>query len=131
MKQIIALVAATLLIAGCSSKDKETQTTSTAAASQDIVIVTAFTPNPPKKGADTLTVTLTDGTGAPVKGATVKIDSTMPSMSMSGPSVTAKDNGDGTYTARLSLDYATSWQFTVSANAAGKTGAAKVTEDVK
>jgi hypothetical protein len=50
---------------------------------------------------------------------------------MSGPSVTAKDNGDGTYSARLALEYATSWQFTVSAKASGKTGTAKVTADVK
>lgn len=95
------------------------------------MIVTAFTPNPPKKGTDTLTVTLKDGSGAPVKGATVKIDTAMPSMSMSGPSVSAKDNGDGTYAARLSLQYATGWRFAISAKAAGKTGTAQVTTDVK
>jgi nitrogen fixation protein FixH len=131
MKKIIALVAAALLVAGCTPKDKGTQSSSSVAGQQDIAIATAFTPDPPRKGSDTLTVTLKDGTGAPVKGATVKIDTTMPSMSMSGPSVTAKDNGNGTYTARLSLRYATSWQFAVSAKAAEKTGTARVTADVK
>lgn len=131
MKKIIALVGAALLIAACSSKDKQTQTTSSVSGTQDIAIVTAFRPDPPQKGTDTLTVTLKNGTGAPVKGATVKIDTTMPSMSMSGPSVVAKDNGDGTYTARLTLQYATNWQFAVSANASGKKGVAQLTADVK
>jgi len=50
---------------------------------------------------------------------------------MSGPSVTAKDNGDGTYTAHVTLQYATNWQFAVSARAGGKKGVAQVTADVK
>lgn len=131
MKTIITLVAAALLIAGCSSKDKESQTSSASAGPQDIAITTAFTPDPPQKGRETLRVTLKDGSGAPVKGATVKIDTTMPSMSMKGPSVAARDNGDGTYTAQLTLQYATDWQFAVSAKAAGKKGVAQVTADVK
>lgn len=131
MKKAIALVAAVLVIAGCNSKNTQTQTTSSATGPQDITIVTSFTPDPPQKGADTLTVRLKDATGAPIKGAVVKVDTTMPSMSMSGPSVVAKDNGDGTYTARLVLHYATAWQFAVSAKAAGKKGAAQLTADVK
>jgi len=131
VKKIIALVTAALLIAGCSSKDKESKTSSSVAGPQDIAITTAFTPDPPQKGRDALTVTLKDGTGAPIKGATVKIDTTMPSMSMSGPSVVARDNGDGRYTAQLTLQYATNWQFAVSAKAAGKKGVAQVTADVK
>lgn len=127
--KIVALVAAALLVAGCSSKDQERQTRSAAAG--DLSITTAFAPEPPRKGIDILTVTLKDDTGAPVKGAIVKVDTTMPSMSMPGPSVTAHNNGDGTYSARLALQYATSWQFTVSAKAAGKTGTAHITADVK
>lgn len=132
MKKIIALLAAALLIAGCSSKDKQTQQSSSAAnGPQDLAITTAFTPDPPQKGSDTLIVTLKDGSGATVKGAVVKVDTTMPSMSMSGPSVTAHDNGDGTYTARLSLQYATGWQFAISAKAAGKSGLSQITAEVK
>lgn len=119
MKKIIALVAAGLLVAGCSPKDK------------DIAIVTAFAPDPPQKGIETVTVTLKDGTGAAVEGATVKIGTTMPLMSMNGPSVSAHDNGDGTYSARLNLQYATSWNFAISAKEDGKIGISQVKEDVK
>lgn len=131
MKNIIALVAATVLIASCSSKDKETQSSAGTSAAGNLSITTAFTPEPPRKGDDILTVTLKDGTGIPVKNATVKIDTAMPSMSMPGPSVTAHDNGDGSYSARLALQYATRWQFTVSAKANGKTSAVRTTADVK
>lgn len=131
MKRIIALVAAALLIAGCSSKDTSSQSSSSAIRASDLAITTVFKPSPPKKGADMLTVTLKDSTGSAVKGATVKISTTMPAMSMSGPSVTARDNGDGTYTAHLTLQYATTWHFAVVAKASGKTGAAELTADVK
>ncbi len=127
--KIVALVVAALLVAGCSSKDQERQTRSTAAG--DLSITTAFAPEPLRKGSDILTVTLKDGTGASVKGAIVKVDTSMPSMSMPGPSVTAHDNGDGTYSARLALQYATRWQFAVSAKASGKTRTANITADVK
>lgn len=131
MKRIIALVVAALLVAGCSSKDKQSQSSSPVAGPQDIAITTAFTPDPPQKGTETLTVTLKDGTGAPVKGATVKIDTAMPSMSMSGPSVTAHDNGDGTYTAVATLAYATTWNFTIKASANGRSAALKISREVK
>lgn len=131
MKRIIALIVAALLVGACSSKDKQTHTSSPVAGQQDIAIATAFKPDPPQKGAEVLTATLKDRTGALVNGATVKVDTTMPSMSMSGPSVTAHDNGDGTYSARLGLQYATRWQFTISAKSSGKSGVAQVTADIK
>jgi len=131
MKQFIALTAGVLFVAGCNSHNTTTQTSSAVARPQAIAIDTTFSPNPPKKGAETLTVTLKDAAGAALKGATVKINTTMPSMSMSGPSAMAKDNGDGSYTARLTLKYATRWQFAISANAAGKKGISQVIADVK
>ncbi|MHB8703587.1 MAG: FixH family protein [Candidatus Tyrphobacter sp.] len=131
MRTIIALAAAALLIGGCSSKGKETQTTSAATGAQDIAITAAFTPDPPRKGVDILTLTLKDATGAPVKGASVRIDTTMPSMSMSGPTFTAKDNKDGTYTAQLALQYATTWRFAISAGAASGKGATQFTATIK
>ncbi len=131
MKALIAVVVAGLLIAGCSSKDTSSQSRSSSAGAGGLVITTAFSPDPPRKGADSLTVMLKDSTGAAVKGATVKIITTMPTMSMTGPSAIARDNGDGTYTAHVSLQYATSWQFGVSATAPGKKGVAQLTADVK
>ncbi|MDQ6929440.1 MAG: FixH family protein [Candidatus Eremiobacteraeota bacterium] len=131
MKKTIVLIAAALLIAGCGTKSNGSQTTSSVAGPQDIAITTAFVSDPPRKGINTLNVTLKDGAGTLVKGATVRINTTMPSMSMSGPSVVAKDNGDGTYTAHLRLQYATDWQFAVSARAAGKKGVVQLSADVK
>jgi len=131
MKRTIALVVAALLIAGCSSKDKQVQTSSPVEGPSDLSITTVFTPDPPQKGADVLNITVKDGRGALVKGATVKVDTTMPSMSMSGPSVTARDNGDGTYSARLALQFATRWEFAISAKSNGKSGVAHVTAEVK
>jgi hypothetical protein len=55
----------------------------------------------------------------------------MPAMSMAGPTLTATDNGDGTYAAQTNLNYATKWTFDVSVSAGGKSGTAHVTEDVK
>ena len=130
MKTIIILIAAAL-IAGCSSHTTKPQFTSTVAGPSDLAITTAFAPDPPQKGADTLTVTLKDSTGAPVKGATVKVATTMPAMNMMGPAVTAHDNGDGTYTAALLLQYATSWQFAITAESNGKSGTAQRTADVQ
>ena len=100
-------------------------------ASSDIAISTAFSPSPPKQGSEAIVVTLKDSAAKPVTGALVKITSSMPSMSMAGPSVDAKDNGDGTYTANIVLQYATSWTFDVSATANGKTTSAEVKQDVK
>ncbi|MDQ6932457.1 MAG: FixH family protein [Candidatus Eremiobacteraeota bacterium] len=132
MKKIAALVAATLLIAGCSSKGKDTQQSNSGVSGpDDLGITTAFIPNPPQKGPETMTITLKDRTGALVRGAVVKVQTTMPSMSMSGPSSVAHDNGDGTYSARFNLQYATGWQFAISAKAKSKNGRTEVRADVK
>ena len=131
MKNVALIMTLALLIAGCASKNQGSQTTANASGASDFRITTAFTPDPPRKGAETLTVTLMDAAGAPVKGATVKVDSAMPSMSMTGPSVSAHDNGDGTYSAHLALEYATDWQFAISAKIDGKTAVAQVKSNVR
>jgi nitrogen fixation protein FixH len=90
-----------------------------------------FTPNPPQKGSEAITVALKDASGNPVQGARVTIATSMPSMSMDGPQLTVRDNGDGTYTAQTNLEYATDWKFDVVANANGETQRSTVTENVK
>lgn len=97
----------------------------------DPTITASFSPSPPKQGSEAIVVTLKDSAAKPVTGASVKITSSMPSMSMAGPSVDAKDNGDGTYTANIVLQDATSWTFDVSATINGKTTNAEVKQDVK
>jgi hypothetical protein len=92
---------------------------------------TTFAPNPPHQGPETITVMVKDATGKPVKGAKVKIATNMPSMSMPGPTLTAQDNGDGTYSAQTNLNYSTMWTFTVTASAKGKSGGTKAQANVK
>jgi hypothetical protein len=117
-------------LAACSSK---TDASSSAQGQRagDFTVGTLFAPDPPKQGPETLTVRVKDTSGNPVKGATVKIVSKMPSMSMDGPTLNATDNGDGTYAAQTNLNYATEWTFDVAVSANGKSGSAHVTEDVK
>jgi len=128
------LVCAALLasLAACSGKTgTSTSTTVQGQAAGDFVVATQFAPDPPKQGPETITVTVKDASGNAIKGAVVKISSNMPSMSMSGPKLTATDNGDGTYAAQTNLNYATQWVFSVSVSSQGKTGTATTTLDVK
>lgn len=120
MKRFLA-IPALLVLGACGGRS----------APSDLAITTSFSPNPPKQGSDVIVVSLKDGDGKPVTGATVKITTTMPSMSMTGPNAVAKDNGDGTYTANMVLQYATGWTFDISAAAGGKSGATQVKQDVK
>lgn len=120
MKHVLALAALTLLVA-CGG----------GSASNGLSISTTFSPDPPKQGSETVTVRLQDGAGAPVKGATVHISTTMPAMSMSGPTVVAVDNGDGSYTAKIVVAYATKWVFAISATSGDKNASATVDRDAK
>jgi nitrogen fixation protein FixH len=125
-------VALVVALAGCSSKaDTSSTTTTTGQAAGDFNVATAFSPDPPKQGSETITITVKDSSGNPVKGAVVKITSKMPTMSMDGPNLTAADNGDGTYAAQTNLNYATKWDFSVAVSANGKSGTAHVSQDVK
>lgn len=131
-RSLIALGLA-LALAGCSSKTDTSSTTTTATAQQagDFVVSTTFSPDPPKQGTQTITIGLKDAAGSPVKGASVTIATNMPSMSMAGPTLTASDNGDGTYSAQTNLNYATPWTFDVRAKAGAKSGHVTIRADVK
>ena len=116
MKSLIAPPALLLLLTACGAGPS---------------VHVAFNPNPPRQGTQTLSITLTDAGGAPVKGAEVTVTTRMPAMAMSGPSGTASDNGDGTYTAHLSLQYATRWLFDITASSGGKTTRTEISRDVR
>ncbi|HVA29547.1 MAG TPA: FixH family protein [Candidatus Baltobacteraceae bacterium] len=120
MKPLLA-VTVLLALAACGGK----------ATSSQLSVTAAFSPNPPKQGSEAIIVSLKDADGKPVTGATVRIVTTMPAMSMTGPNAIAKDNGDGTYTANLVLQYATSWTFDVDAAVGGKSMTAEINQDVK
>jgi nitrogen fixation protein FixH len=129
--RFLAALGLVLALAACSSKVDTTSTTTAEQKAGDFTISTKFSPDPPKQGPETITIGLKDASGSPVKGATVTIGTTMPSMSMSGPTLTAVDNADGTYSAQTNLNYATSWTFEIRAKAGPKTGHLSVKADIK
>ncbi|MDQ2680388.1 MAG: FixH family protein [Candidatus Eremiobacteraeota bacterium] len=130
MKGLASLTTIVVFLIGCSAANQSAIDGNTV-VQNGLTVGAVFNPNPPAKGIDTLTVTVKDAAGSVVKGAVVKITSSMPSMSMGGPNMIASDNGDGTYTARLSLQYATDWTFAATVNSKGKTARLSLTESVK
>jgi nitrogen fixation protein FixH len=132
-RRLLVSVVLVATVAACASKT-ETSSSTTAVQAKTagpFSVATQFSPDPPKQGPETITVTVKDASGNPVKAATVKIVTKMPTMSMSGPTLTATGNGDGTYAAQTNLNYATQWTFDISVSATGKSGVAHVTQDVK
>jgi len=128
----VLLVALVATLAACSAKTETATTTMTPGQTAgDFTVATSFSPDPPKQGPETMIVSVKDAAGNPVKGATVKIATTMPAMSMAGPNLTGSDNGDGTYSVQTNLNYATQWAFDVTISANGKSGVLHVTKDVK
>lgn len=101
------------------------------AMSGKLSVSAAFNPNPPKQGAETIVVQVKDATGKPLKGAIVKVASDMPTMSMGGPTIVAHDNGDGSYAAKLNVNFATMWVFKVSAVAGKQKGSTQLKADIK
>jgi nitrogen fixation protein FixH len=90
-----------------------------------------LSPSPAKQGTETLTVRLNDAQHRPVNGANVSIASSMPTMSMTGPTVRAASKGNGVYVATINLNFATRWAFTAVAQAGGKTVKRVLQVDVK
>lgn len=132
MRYSIILVLTAMLLAGCSGKSGPSGGSGTPVSSSgELSMTLSFEPAPPKQGSETFIVTLTDASGNPVKGATVTIDTKMPDMQMSGPSLHLQDNGDGTYSGVANLTYQTKWVFAARAAIQGKSGSAEFVEDVK
>lgn len=98
---------------------------------QPLNMAVTFSPNPPRQGTETVIVTLTDGAHKPITGAHVSIATSMPSMSMTGPTVVAASKGNGRYVASVKIAFATRWAFTATAKSSGKTVSRTLTQDVK
>jgi len=97
-----------------------------------LAVSAAFNPNPPSaKGPDTIVVSVKDASGKPLSGATVKIATSMPTMSMKGANLIARDSGHGTYIAVAKLTYATKWAFDVTASLNGQSGTTHLEKELK
>ena len=130
MKKFTACFLTLAAVAGGASLAAADVSTGTKAPSR-LAVVAKFSPNPPKRGLETIVISIQDALGKPVKGASVKVASNMPAMSMGGPSLAAKDNGDGTYSATFNVNFATKWTFDVAASAGKRQGTAHLSADVK
>lgn len=119
------LFAAVLAISGLTAAPVTTL------AAQPLNMAVTFSPNPPRRGTETVTIVLTDGAHKPVNGAHVSIATNMPTMSMSGPTVVATPKGHGRYVASLNVAFATRWAFTVAAKRNDRTVSRTITQDVK
>lgn len=100
-------------------------------AAQPLNMTVNFSPNPARQGTETVTVVLTGGAHKPVTGAHVSVSTSMPAMSMTGPTVVARSKGNGRYVASLKIAFATRWTFTATAKSNGKTVSRTITQDVK
>jgi Cu(I)/Ag(I) efflux system membrane fusion protein/cobalt-zinc-cadmium efflux system membrane fusion protein len=98
-------------------------------AAAEIEIATS--PSPPRKGLDTVRVTLTQNR-TPVSGAVVSVTFFMPAMPAMGMSamrsaITLTDRGNGNYEGQVNLGSGGTWQVNVLAQKNGRTIAAKQT----
>lgn len=124
-KLIVPAIALAVTLTACSNKGSDSSSAGSSASGGDLKVSTVFSPDPPRQGPEAITVTVKDANGNPVRGASVAITTNMPDMAMKGPKITAQDNGDGTYSGRATLNYATVWTFDVKATSGdGKTGSA-------
>lgn len=77
-------------------------------------------PQPPRTGANSFEVRVQDEDGRPVTDARMTLALSMPSMSMGGPTATAKHVGDGVYTATADLSMAGEWRTRLSVTRPGR-----------
>jgi len=79
----------------------------------DLILAHQISPDPPKVGSATVTLTLTDKTGAPVKGAKVVLEGNMSHPGMAPVLSEAHETDSGQYRASLDLKMSGDWVITV------------------
>jgi len=122
---------AALWVASCAPSGNSGGAQAPTSSTGDLAMTIAFDPSPPKQGSETITISLKDASGSATKGATVRIATKMPDMGMTGPAMSAQDNGDGTYSAVANFTYQTKWVFDVTASFGGKSSSAEFMNNVK
>lgn len=84
-----------------------------AASSPEIELDWSITPNPPVAGPARLSLTLTDTSRQPVRGAAVRIEGNMSHPGMQPVFGEAREAAPGTYEASLDLTMGGDWFFLV------------------
>jgi Cu(I)/Ag(I) efflux system membrane fusion protein/cobalt-zinc-cadmium efflux system membrane fusion protein len=100
------------------------------APAQQIGIDLSTEPDPPRKGANTVRIKLTEADGKPVTGAQVSVTffmAAMPAMGMAAMRniATLTDKGNGLYQGPVQLQNGGTWQVTVTVQRGGQTIATK------
>jgi Cu(I)/Ag(I) efflux system membrane fusion protein/cobalt-zinc-cadmium efflux system membrane fusion protein len=100
--------------------------TTGAAPAAQVKIDFSSEPSPPRKGANTVRVTLTGSDGRPLQGAEVTAVFFLPAMPAMGmaaerDAATLTDKGNGLYEGWLQLSTGGTWQVTVTAQRGGQT----------
>jgi YtkA-like len=98
---------ACLLPAGCRSRS---------AAQPDARLEMRVTPSPPRVGPATLTLTLRDGVGKPLTGATLKLEANMSHPGMVPVFAEAREVQPGQYEASLEFTMGGDWFVTADAD---------------
>jgi|KBSMisStaDraftv2_1062788.scaffolds.fasta_scaffold1299962_2 nitrogen fixation protein FixH len=121
---------ATTGAAGGAASTTQTAAATGTVSSEGIAIAFKSNPDPPRSGDNSIEVTVTDRTGAPVADATVEATFLMPPMpSMSMPAmrsnVTLTHQGGGHYTGTGQLSMAGTWTTTITVMRGGQQVARK------
>src|SRR6516164_2867462 len=95
------------------------------APNQQVTVDLSTDPTPPRRGANTARVKLTDAEGKPVEGVQVTATFFMPAMPAMGMAamravVNLTDKGNGLYEGPLQLDSGGTWQVTVTVQRNGQ-----------
>lgn len=101
-----------------------------AAPAAQVQVELSAEPSPPRKGANTMRVTLTGADGKPATGSQVTVTFFMPAMPAMGmaaehAAVTLTDKGNGSYEGPLQLPSGGTWSVTVTVQRGGQTIAVK------
>ena len=100
--------------------------TNSSAPAENIAIDFRSAPDPPRSGANTVSVKLTGPDGKPVTGSQVTIALFMPAMPQMGmaamhATATLSEQSTGAYQGSLDIPMAGTWQTTITVTRAGKT----------
>jgi len=95
---------ATLLLAGCHT---------VASPDSGVTVACTITPQPPRVGSATVTVSLLDRTAKPVTGAQIKLEADMSHPGMAPAFANAGETAPGRYVGHLQLTMAGDWVILV------------------
>jgi hypothetical protein len=104
---LVVLYASLVVAQGCSVRHAETP---------EFTFVHEVTPQPPRTGPVTITITIKDTSGAPVTGSHLKLEGNMSHAGMAPVFAEASETGPGRYRSVMELSMAGDWLVTTHVN---------------